>query len=82
VFWGNQTGCACVWLQTQTQPLKQTTSSSVVTNSNINLFFKKKKHNMKGYVMRGAIKNIRKILILDNITTYEFAEVIPFFFFN
>jgi hypothetical protein len=35
---------------------------------------------MKGYVMRGAIKNIRKILILDNITTYEFAEVIPFFF--
>jgi hypothetical protein len=35
---------------------------------------------MKGYVMRGAIKNIRKILILDNITTYEFAEVISFFF--
>jgi hypothetical protein len=39
---------------------------------------------MKGYVgeMRGAIKNIRKILILDNITTYEFAKVIPSSFFN
>jgi hypothetical protein len=48
---------------------------SVVTNYNIKLFFKKKKNYMKGHVgeMRGAIKNISKILILDNITTHEFA---------